>query len=191
MTRSRPSCNKETINLGNTILIGSPDLQVLCAGGRINTRPVFTLGTWQFKALIMGSNLLWISVKREILIHIDTNIWWWRAAPCAGSRAERCRSACKSPKSELSNTNQKQIPQANQCSLLDRCYQHCGGSWYVKPFLNPNCNKSGRNSNVEFSIGPTSAEQKLTCRTLRNSNGPPHAASETKSLAIGQGQLSI
>ena len=27
--------------------------------------------------------------------------------------------------------------------------------------LNPNCNKSGRNSNVEFSIGPTSAEQKL------------------------------
>lgn len=44
-------------------------------------------------------------------------------------------------------------------------------------------------------IGQTCSEQNLNCRTLRNSNMPPLAASEAKSLTVGKdkatGQLSI
>jgi hypothetical protein len=44
-------------------------------------------------------------------------------------------------------------------------------------------------------IGQTCSEQNLNCRTLRDSNMPPLAASEAKSLTVGKdkatGQLSI
>ena len=37
-------------------------------------------------------------------------------------------------------------------------------------------------------IGQTCSEQNLNCRTLRNSNMPPLAASEAKSLTVGERQ---
>ena len=89
--------------------------------------------------------------------------------------------------SELSKVNQPQIPQAYQCNLLEKCCYTSGRSWHANPFPNPNCNKLGKKLKRLF-IGQTCSEQNLNCRTLRNSNMPPLAASEAKSLTVGKRQ---
>ena len=88
---------------------------------------------------------------------------------------------------ELSKVNQTQIPQAYQCNLLETCCYTSGRSWHANPFPNPNCNKLGKKLKRLF-IGQTCSEQNLNCRTLRNSNMPPLAASEAKSLTVGKRQ---
>ena len=88
---------------------------------------------------------------------------------------------------ELSKVNQPQIPQAYQCNLLEKCCYTSGRSWHAKSIPKPKLQQVGQKLKRLF-IGQTCSEQNLNCRTLRNSNMPPLAASEAKSLTVGKRQ---
>ena len=192
MTRSRPRCGKKRwiIRFALTTVAGQhyPDSKPWPSNalhwGQIDTRPVFTdcLASQRTNCGFYGSRWngrYWYRGYQYMMRAACGSMWsrvtGWKVPICLQVSYTRTFQ-------NKSNIN----PQANLCSLLDMA------SCYVKPFLNPNCNKSGRNSNAESSIYRSNVFWKQS--ELQNFEKFKHAATcclrnkTLGSVKIGQGR---